>query len=427
MRRIGCIVTLLIVVLLLAAVGWLAWGLIGDPRDIASGDPEFVSLLAAAPPEATVLITRDAGPFWTSLQDDVTIGALVRENSGKDLDLAALVLGRSPVAVWRSGEVTGFAASPGPLRGGLIQMIGRFSDSIPPLERRGELLVSGAGTGLRPQSFIPPVEGSAILVHGADEEGWPPGLDAIATAITRNARDELVLRTVGAPVQSAMRPGTFPFEIPVDAPLSAMFWEPVPALRQFGKILPVDISALSDDGVAVVIFNVDSGGLIPTLEGVILVPATDHAKQSVAQLFNTALFPQELGLLAGEVSSRQVGSTRIDRIERLGSTIETATLGGTLVIAIDRRSMDRYLSAQRTPHTPGATTSWRLISDLDKLSPLLATIEDDRALRLVARDFQRSVRDFRRNVQRLRGASNVVIERRNEPARALVDLTVSPE
>lgn len=424
MRRTGCIISLAIAAVLIGAVVYLASGLLGTPDVLSTRDPQFRKLVSAAPDEASVLAVAEAGPFWTSLRGDELLGTVVAEQSGADLDLAALLLGRSGLAVWQTEEGVGFATDAAGLRRQLVSLAASLSDSIPPLELRDGMLVSRGGAGSRLDApSLPEVEGIALIRHGSSEEAWPPLDPPVVTAITRSEGEPLILRSVAhaagpAPTVDAR----FPFEVPLDAAVTASFWAKTDALEGISKILPIDLGSISENGVALSVWDVETDGLLPQIRGVVVVPRTARSQEAVSRLFTSAAFPEELGLLAGEVSSRTVGGIKVDRMERLGMTVDAATVGSVLVVAFDSRSMDLFLRSERRPQTPVDGQRWRVVADVENLTPILSALGDDRALRLVARDFQRTVGEFESVLRRFRYAQTIEADRISDGRHEILEM-----
>ena len=428
MRRIGCIIALIVGLLIVALVVYFASGLVGEPAPVSSRDPRFERLVAAAPDEASVLVAGQAGPFWMSLRDDDLLGSIIEEQSSADLDLAALLLGKSGLAIWETPEGTGFATDVGGLRRQILLLASRFSDSIPPLETRDGLLVSRGGAGSRMEGVsVPGVEGEAVIRHGSDSESWPPLEPPSVTSVNRVDGGGLVLRSVAhARGPAPDVPARFPFEVPADAVTTVTFWQRHEALEAIGKMVPVDLGTLSANGAALAVWDVETDGLLPQIRGVLMIPRTEESAAGVGRMFSSAAYPEELGLLAGEVSSRTVANVRIDTMRRLGMTFEAATVGPVLVLAFDARSMDLFLRSARAPQTPREGHVWRVVADVERLSPILADLGDDRALRLIARDFQRSVREFENVLRRFRRAAVLEADRLSDGRTETFELTLRP-
>lgn len=424
MRRIGCIVLIVVFAALAAIAGWLAFGVAGTPREITTTSSSFTGLTAHAPPNARVLIIGDAGPFWMKVRNDALVTHLLGDIGTSDLDLAALLLGRAPFAVWTGDGGSGFAAEVTGLRRVLMLTIARFSDSIPPLHTSGAFVVSGEARVSQPRLY-PPLEGEAIVLR-EDGESWLPGIDASALAISS---DDAGIRLSAAqdPQPAFNRVATLPFTVPAQAPITMIFWEPTDLLRQIGKLLPLDLGAVGRDGVALSIYDVKSGGLLPGVEGLIILPAHDDARRAVAQLFSPALFPPELGLLSGEVSSREVKGVKIDTVRRFGTTMEAAQIEGMLVVALDGSSLDRFLSEPARRETGSEMTGWRLLADVERLNPVLSAIADDRAIRLLARDFQKDVKEFQSALATVPAARHIRAELRREPGRTVLEAVVGDD
>lgn len=427
MRRTGCIVSLVIALLVAGVVVYFVAGMLGDPRPLSSRDPLFEELVAAAPDESSVLVVRDAGPFWMSLRNDELLGSIVTAQSGADLDLAALLLGKSGLAIWETTEGVGFATNASGARRQILLLASRFTDSIPPLETRDGLVVSRGGAGSSSDPIaVPEAMGDALIRHGSSDESWPPMDPPVVTAILRSDDGNLVLRSVAhaAGPSSDLPGGRFPFEVPLDAAVTVAFWTSAEVLDGLSKVLPIELDTVSRNGVALAVWDVDTDGLLPQIQGVLMVPRTDESQAAVAQMFTSAHYPEELGLLAGTVTSRQVGEVRVDRLERLGMTVDAATIGAMIVVAFDSRSMDLFLRSERRAQPPREGHRWRVVADVEDLTPILADLADDRALRIVARDFQRSVRELESVLRRFRYATVIEADRLSDGRTEVLEMTL---
>ena len=369
--RIFIIVLLLIAVLAgLAAVflvattprspAGIAVPLTPAQQELAGTAPADAELVALVPTAAAVYanlranpITRDAVEAWT-----------------KDRELPRpWMVGGADLVLWRSPAGTTYGFRLDALRallvrgylafaGGDVHIEGTtFYFGPPPagprLGSEIEALLQ-AGAGLR---------GDALVIQREDGRAFPPiGRPAVSVVSVGGNEATIVSR---APADSVAAGPEQRVTLARGPLLSAWFGEPPRIVRDLDRLLPGDISALLGDGGSIVLYDVDSGGLLPRPNGLFVVRDTPES-QTAARRLTT------LAELVGEIAQEE----------------------GRILVAIDRTSLPIYRKEEMV-ELPFPATSWALRIDAARMAPVLERLGRNGGLRYAAPRIHRSVRDLR--------------------------------
>jgi hypothetical protein len=159
--------------------------------------------------------------------------------------------------------------------------------------------------------------------------------------------------------------------------LAAWFNEPPRLLGDLERLTGTDVTALVSNGGSLVIYDVDTGTLLPRPKGLISVPATDARRAAMSQINRVA--------------------------DLVGQRQDT---GKELLVAFDRSSIPLYLKDAFEPGTLPAT-SWAVRIDPPKLVPVLEKAGDSTGLRLASGRLHRAARDLRRWISVLENAKSI--------------------
>lgn len=394
MKRIVITLILIVVAALVAVGGFLLTGYLGEPARVTlSREAALLRLAGEAPSDARqIVIVPTFGPLVRRLSNHtITSGGMDHVARRRELELAAMLIGASPVVAWEKDDAVTLVADVRGVRRALLSFAAIVSPL--PVGTRGEYVTfgqAGDAAGGTSDLTIPDLSGELFVLHRGGRDRYPPlerpAVSAVTVSDDRRVRISSVARRAddAPPVAAGV-----PFEVAEGSMITIVFWKKHSTLKELDRFLPVNLQRMAAGGAALTIYDVETGGLLPRPRGLFAVPQTAESLEAAATLFNTAVFP-ELGDTG--VSSRQVGEVKIDRVKKLGATIEVARLDGRILFGFDDTSLERYLRATRTTAKFTPDASWTVHADVAQLKPVVEKLEDHRGLRFAAPKVARSVK-----------------------------------
>jgi len=282
------------------------------------------------------------------------------------------MLGGSDLLIWKVGKTTGFSAQLDPFRSLFVRNVSDAGGFTPLGEQRLAQLLE-VTKGFEPAD--------AIVVQQRDENAYPP-IERPAVTVVRVTGDEIVLRSAarnsdraGRPITAGGTPALRGF--PLGALLAATFQDPPRSVGDLDRLLGTKISTLLQDGGSIILYDVETGTLLPRPKGLISIPATVEKRAEASRLTRVAE-------VIGEVKESD------DRI----------------LISFDRTSMNAYTVEQFVDPT-WPQGDWSARVDPKRLGPILEDLGDSTGLRLATPRLHRSIRDFRRWIRYLTHAASI--------------------
>lgn len=424
---------LFVALVLLLGVGfaWLWFGTAGPLPEVTFAEAtELQRMIGFAPEDEDELFVIPAvGPLYGALRSSDVTSAGVRDMPrAREVEIFSRLLGRAPAVAWtRSGDLF-MVAKPPALRAAFIGLAARIAGVSVPVVRRGDYLLIGSVPGseapLTIASSLADAKGHFFVFHRGGKSRYPP-LERPAISAVTIARKEITISSAAAlPAASsqALTPAAgVVFSMPDDAIGAALLTARADVVRDLDRFLPFDFSRLASQGAMLVIYDLETGKLLPRPRGFLAMPSTPGAVDAVSSLFNVAAVPRsEAG-----VTNRSVGPVQIDRIERFGAVLETARFGGEVLLGFDGASIERYLNGSKSDLTAEPGVMWRFEADAAKLRPVVADLADDRTLKYAAGRISRSAKQLNSVLRLFAGAAWVSAQKRHEGNREIVQLTIS--
>ena len=363
--------------------------------------PQQRALLASVPEsaEAFALI-----PAAAVVQSKLLANRVTRDAIGEYIAEHHLphpwMLGGTDLLIWKVGKQTGYSAQLDPLRAFLVRTLGQVAGgtflintgSSQPLgeERLNRLLELTNG-------FEP---ADAIAIQQGAPNAYPP-IERPAVTAVRVTRDEIILRSAsrGERASRPQSPGVSPGDrkggFPRGALLAATFQDPPRAVGDLDRLLGTKISTLLEDGGSIILYDVETGTLLPRPKGLIAVPATPEKRAAAGRIASLA--------------------------EVIGEVRES---GDRILISFDRTSLGSFTNEQFIdPTWPGGDWSARV--DPKRLVPILEDLGDSTGLRLATPRLHRSIRDFRRWIRHLSHATSIEASHTETPEREELRVRIS--
>jgi hypothetical protein len=299
------------------------------------------------------------------------------------------MLGRSHVAVWKSGKTTSYAVRFDRVRALLVRLW-LLTASTADTQWSGSTLImheSARGPGFVPATRVLEElesvtnglpEGDALLVQQSESRGaFPPiGRPSVTSVSVTPAEITIVSRAAGDPSEpTAVRSVTAQF--PRGAMLTAAFATPPAILGDLNRLLGAKIDALVDDGGSISVYGMDMGTLLPRPRAVIVLPADAAAREQLEDVARVAAL---------------VGETR--------------DTGQHLLVSFDRSSLGQYLEDEMVPAAWPATR-WALRIDPERFLPVLRRAGDSAGLRFATPRLYRAARDLRQWIGPLEKAGSI--------------------
>lgn len=343
-------------------------------RGLLASVPANADLIALVPSAAALQarleenpITRDLVATWTSERQ------LPRP----------WMLGSADLVVWHARGRTTYGFRLDPLRAFLV---------------RAYLLITGGGVEVEGTTFVVGERaeenrigeealnsllqlaaalpaGDALVVQRTDSQMFPPVDRPAVSAVSVGPRDVTIVSraATGSPAHGRRQA----VSLPDSALLSAWFGEPPRLIADIDRLLPGDIGKLLGDGGRAVLYDVETGGLLPRPKGLFVIADTPEARSAAGRLAGLA---QLLGQI--ETSDDQI------------------------LIGLDRSSIGAY-KAETSSGLPFPASEWALRMDAGRILPVLERLGNNTGLRFAAPRLSRSVRDLRSWIRHLENAGRV--------------------
>jgi hypothetical protein len=294
------------------------------------------------------------------------------------------MLGGADIVAWRDVKRTSYAIRVDTVRAFLIRIWMMWSSDVDARWDGVAFVINGHGGAPIPQPQLDEVlelakglpPGDIFVVQRNRVRGvFPPiGRPAVSSIRITPAEILVVSRAEGGGGEA--RPATTP-AFAKGAMLAATFGEPPRILADLERLTGTNVNALVAGGGSIVIYDVDTGTLLPRPKGLIAVPADDARRAAMGQVNRLA--------------------------ELVGQRHDT---GKELLVAFDRTSIPLYLKDAFEPGTLPAT-SWAVRVDPQKLVPVLEKAGDSTGLRLASGRLHRAARDLRRWISALEHAKSI--------------------
>lgn len=437
MIRKGCLIALM---LLVAVIGVLVAIVLSTPasseRFALQASPSTLAMLRMVPTDAEeITVIPAAAGLLRDLRDHpVTkdwIGDWQSRNSGRMLPL---LLGDADVVAWRRGDESGYVANPDGLRRTLARLwlaAGRRTEEIRVSD--GLLVVGRGSTQPTPPADLPEfldlagtLEGHLFFLQRESSESRYPPIERPAVTSASIMETDIILssrsRSSGAmPVQS----------LPIVAyPRNAMLATAAAAspewLDRLDRVLPIKLEGLLDRGAMLALYRVDEKTLVPRVEGIVMLPEGDDPEQ-LRSVLDSVVPRINLGGLGTVTESRRViRGIEVTRREGFGYALDFATHQGSVLIAFDKSSMERYLSdtLERLDLPPDRTV-WFVRVRPTMLSSAVDQLQDRKELALLVPDVYDSIRELDRWLEYFHGVSSIVMARLGEEGYDVVTTTIS--
>lgn len=424
MRR-GCLAVAGVLLLLAGVVAAvLATGYYADlPRVSLKTDQRLLAIAARVPADVDQAIVAPAfGPAVRELaKHPITRDAVYKSDDASRVKLLGALVGPAPFAAWSEDDQPRLLIEIGGWRRSLLLAAARFAAVDLTTHDRWVAVGGVPATAGGAIDASVAGEGHLFALHRAGGDRYPPVGRPAITAVTLSGSEMRALSGARATEGAPPRIDAV-FEHPNSALLTIAFWQPHAALRDLDRFLPVDLQRLAVRGASLVLYDIETRGLLPRPKGLIALPETKESIDAAASLFNAAAFEQ---LGDGAVTSRSVGGVRIDRGKRLGATIEVARAHGRVYIGFDGGSLEQYLTGSRTALTPNEGGHWSIRADANRLRPVVDELADHKGLRFVASRVNRSARQMRSLLRMLPNAATVAGDKYVAGGLEQVDLTVT--
>ncbi len=293
------------------------------------------------------------------------------------------MLGAADLAIWRMGDANHYAFRLDPFRAFVVRSYLLFSAA--------EARVVGSTFFIGPPSKGPPMadavltslldlaptlpRADALVVQKGEAQMFPP-IERPAVSLVRVGEREIDIVSRARNREPKAGPSR-PVTLPRSAILSAWFGEPPRIVGDVDRLIPGKISTLLGNGGSFILYDVESGRLLPRPRGLFVVPATQDARKSAEKIRTVAE-------LIGEVEVRQ----------------------DNVLIALDDRSIPAF-DAEQFRALAFPATEWALRIDPSRMVPILRKLGDNLALRFAAPRVYRSVRNLRGWIGQLERAQTI--------------------
>ena len=336
---------------------------------LTSGQQQLLARVPASA-EAFALIPRAALLHGQLASNPVTRGAMARWSEDYEMP-SPWMLGRADVVVWKSGTTTSYAAKLEPVRSLLVRAWLSIASSAD-VRWEGRVVIvndrppSGPPLDLSPildvAAELPP--GDLLLVHLDHERGaFPPIGRPSATSATIDPEEIVLVSRAETDDDDGTENVSGRF--PRGAMLAAAFGAPPRMLSDLNRLVGTRVDALLDDGGAIAIYDVRTGGLLPRPKGLIIMPADEEGRGAL----------------------RKYG----DVIGLVGETHDT---GRELLVAFDRTSAQQYMEDTFVP-AKWPANRWALRMDPGTLVPVLQRVAGSAGLRIATPRVHRAARNLR--------------------------------
>ena len=334
--------------------------------------PEQSELLASVPSSAQsfALIPTAAAVYGQLRANPITSEAVEKWSEEHRLPQPWLI-GGADVVMWNSDEGASYAIRLDPLRALLVRIYlllgsdiqGRWSNSTFLINAPVQAPMS-AGEMSRIESFavsLPP--GDAFVVQReTDRSAFPPTRRPAVSSV--QVEDDSVGFTTRAPADPAAVAKPLQVRYARSALLDVYFASPPRAFEDLNRIFLTRISPLVSDGGGMVVFDVDTGTLLPRPKGVFVLPPDEPRRDALQKLVRDS-----------------------------GGLIQTGEQNGELLLSFDTSSIGRYTGDQFDAPRWDANL-WSIRLDPQRLVPILKRMGGSTGLRIAAGRTYRTVRQL---------------------------------
>jgi hypothetical protein len=362
--------------------------LTGSQRALIANVPATADAFALVPTVAAVQVKLLANPATHDVVD--------RWVNEQNLP-PSWVLGGADVVAWRSGKQTSYLVRLDPIRAVIARTVlmisgdtgARVMINVP---QEAPMAAADLDPLLALANGLPP--GDALVVRRENARGAFPPIGrptASSIRITPEAID-VVSRGNGGQAPSPVQNGQA--GVPVLHPrysrtaiLTTTFTAPPRLIDDMNRLIGAKASTLLRDGGTIVLYDVETGKLLPRPREVIVLPATPERRVALDEFVRNAI-PNEI---------RDI----------VGLRIETGEAPGELLVSFDKHSIDQYLKDTfDAPSLPGGSL-WALRLDPKRAVPMLEQISDNPGLRYITPRIFRSSKDLQAWVTNLQNARSI--------------------
>lgn len=335
-----------------------------------------------------------AGPLERKLRANAVLRQPLEQWTESQPIPGPWLLGDADVVVWRDGKETSYAIRVDAIRAFLVRTWMLWSTDVDARWDGTAFVINGrAGAPiaaadldslLAVASGLP--SGDLLVVQRNRQRGaYPPIARPAVTSVAVSPKEILITSrarpaagdggteaVAGSSPPSGRRP-----VFPRGAMIAATFIDPPRLIGDLRRLVGLDVDALVSGGGSLILYDVDTGTLLPRPRGLVSVPA-DQA--------------------------RRTAWNRVSGVaELVGKTRDT---GKDLLASFDGESLDLYLMDTFVPATL-PSTSWAVRIDPGKLVPVLEKLGDSTGLRLASGRLHRGARDLRRWISPLSRAGSI--------------------
>lgn len=295
------------------------------------------------------------------------------------------MLGGADIVAWRDGKRTSYAIRVDAFRAFLVRTWMMWSSDLDARWDGTAFVINGnGGARLTAAQLDPMLElakglpaGDVFAVQRNRARGLYPPIGRPAVSSVKITPEDIVM--VSRAEAGALAPVADPnrtASLPEGAMLAVTFTQPPRLLGDLERLTGTDLSSLVAGGGSIVIYDVDTGTLLPRPKGIVSVPADDR---------------------------RRAAMVDVNRMAQLVG--ETRDTGQELLVSFDRTSLSTYLKDRKAP-APSAN-QWAARLDPQKMVPVLEKLGDSTGLRLASGRLHRAARDLRRWIGALENAKSV--------------------
>ncbi len=329
------------------------------------------ALLASVPPDAEDLaFLPAAAALHAKLLANPVARDPVQKWSERNQVPRPWMLGGGDVVIWKKGKTIRYAVRLDPFRAALLHayVFVTASDAFvinPSAQPQQDSSIFDLANGLPP--------GDVLVVQRERGRAYPPIGRPAVSSVQIGAR-EIVITSRSA-VSSGRGPraeGRGPI-FARGALLSASFAEAPRIAGDLNRLFGTKISEALAGGGSIVLYDIDTGTLLPSPRGVIVLPPTPASR---------------------------------DAADRLSGVADVRDTPNGILISFDRASVDAYLRDQ-TVEGQWPATDWALRMDAQRMIPVLHALGDNTALRIATPRIYRSVRDLRGWIGALSAADTI--------------------
>jgi hypothetical protein len=346
--------------------------------------PDQRALLSSIPSDADAFaLIPTAAAAWRRFESN-PITSEAAATWKRDANLPQpWMLGAADLVIWRMGDANHYAFRLDPFRAFVVRTYLLFSAA--------EARVEGSTFFIGPPAEGPPMadavlssllelapalpRADALVVQNGDAQMFPPVERPAVSMVSVGEREIDIVSRARNP-EPAARPSQA-VTLPRGALLSAWFGEPPRVVGDVDRLIPGKISTLLGDAGSFILYDVESGRLLPRPRGLFVVPATPEARASAEKIRTVAE-------LIGQVEVREE----------------------KILIALDDRSIPAF-DAEQFSAIAFPATEWALRIDPSRMVPILHKLGDNLALRFAAPRVYRSVRNLRGWIGHLERARSI--------------------